>query len=80
MSKLLWIDDYSDASPEQRLAIIRSESLRYIARISGYAATLKENMSHADAIGSAQDTEKWIDTIIESANELDELIKRMTDS
>ena len=66
-------------SDSQKLVILRAESIRLLARISGYATILKKTVAERDVPELPDDFEKWCEVLLSSSHELQDLIEASID-
>jgi len=68
-----------NASTEEKLMIIRSESVRIVGFVSGYAALMLHILEEQTAPELPDDFKAWCKKVVEGAQEMRDLIDALTD-
>lgn len=77
VSKYDGLEDYKNASAEERLAALASEMMRPISTIAGFSSLIQERFAREE-IEPLEELSEWISKIVEAANDLTELREILT--
>jgi hypothetical protein len=78
MAKYDGLKDYKNTTPEQKLAILRSEMITPISTIQGYAEIVKRQIELGDIEALPKDFNIWINRIADAAGDLHEVLEILT--
>jgi len=69
---------FRDKPAEQKLQILRSESLRELAIIQGFAELLRRSFEQSESNEKADEIQDWVFKVVESTKTMRELIDALT--
>ncbi len=70
---------FANASSEEKLAIIRSESKQLLVMAQGYSQIIQKILSERKPVELPDDFENWCKKVADSVKEAQDLIEALTD-